>query len=130
MLRTAFALTILAVGLAACTDPNPIIGAWVIDSDASSTGAEAAAALAGLRELEFREDKLVMKDESVDVAYEVDGQRVIVTRTAEGRGDIYTLTGEDRLQTELPMGIKVVYRRVTDTPPVAAEGQAQGAKQE
>ena len=130
MLRITFALAVLAFGLAACTDPNPILGTWVLDDEASSTGAEAAAALAGVRELEFREDKLVMKDESVDVAYEVDGQRVIVTRTAEGRGDIYTLTGEDRLQTELPMGIKVVYRRATATPPVAAGDQAEGTQPE
>lgn len=120
MLRTAFALTILAVGLTACTDPNPILGTWVVDTEASSTGAEAAAGLAGIRELEFREDKLVIDDESVDVTYEIDGQRVIVTRTVEGRGDVFQLTDENRLEAELPMGIKVVYRRVTDSPPVAA----------
>lgn len=124
MLRYAFASAILAAVLAACSDPNPILGVWVVDTDESSTGAEAAAGLSGLRELEFRDDKLVIEEESVDVGYEVDGQRVIVTRTADGRGDVYTITGDDRMEMKLPMGITVVYRRLPDTPPVAAEPQA------
>jgi hypothetical protein len=120
MLRTAFALAFLLATLSACSDPNPLIGSWIVDAEESSTGAQAAAGLAGLGQLEFRDDKLVIDEESVDVAYEIDGQRVIVTRTADGRGDVYTLTGEDRMEMKLPMGIAVVYRRAPDTPPVAA----------
>ncbi len=124
MLRSAFAFSILVACLAACSEPSPILGVWSVDRDASSSGAEAAAALAGLQEIEFRPDKLVIGNESVDVSYESDGERVIVTRAVEGRGDVYTLTAEGLLEMELPMGITVVYRRVSDTPPVAAEPDA------
>jgi len=124
MLRKVFAASLLATALAACSEPNPILGVWVVDPDASSTGAEAAAGVAGLRQLEFREDKLVIGAEAIDVRYEIDGQRVIVTRTPEGRGDVYTFTDDGRMEMELPMGITVVYRQQADTPAVAAEPEA------
>lgn len=126
MLRStfAFAIAILMMNLTACSDPNPILGVWVVDTDASSTGAQAAAGVAGMRRLEFRENKLVIDNESVDVGYEIDGERVIVTRSAEGRGEVYTFPAEGRMEMALPMGITVVYRRDTGTPPVAAEPEA------
>ena len=124
MLRYAFAIAILVASFTACSDPNPILGVWVVDTDASSTGAQAAAGMAGLRRLEFRKDKLVIDNESVDVRYESDGTRVIVTRTAEGKGEVYSFPSEGRMEMALPMGITVVYRRDTGTPPVAAEPEA------
>jgi hypothetical protein len=120
MLRSVLALSILLAFLAGCSERNPIHGTWVVDSDASSTGAQAAAAVAGLTRLEFRESQLVIGSESTDVSYETDGERVIVTRTTEGSGDVYTITEEGLMEMGLPMGITVVYRRLSDTPPVAA----------
>jgi hypothetical protein len=114
-------LALLVGGLAACAEPNPIEGVWVVDEEASSGGAQAAASVAGLKQLEFREDKLVIGTESVDVSYETDGQRVIVTRTAEGKGEVYTMTDDGKMKHEMPMGITVVYKRAEATPPVAAE---------
>ena len=95
----------------------------MVDPEASSSGAQAAAALAGVEKIEFREDKQVVGNESVSVSYEVADERVIVTRTGEGKGEVYTILEGDRVQRQLPMGITVVYQREGSTPPVA-EGAA------
>jgi hypothetical protein len=124
MLRKMIAISLMAGGLTACGEPNPIVGVWVVDSEASSAGAGAAAGVTGVQRIEFREDKLVVGSRSVEVTYEVDGDRVIVTETVDGTGEVYTLLEQDRLQKELPLGITVVYRREGATPPVAAEGAA------
>ena len=47
--REGWIVPLLIGLLLACGDSNPIIGVWVVDSDATSTGAAAAAALAGVR---------------------------------------------------------------------------------
>ena len=126
MLRRALLIALLLAGLAACGNPNPILDVWVIDTEETSAGAQAAAGLQGIERIEFREDKLVVGSKSVTVAYEIDGERVIVTEAEAGEGEVYTLVGEDRLQKQMPMGLVVVYRREgAATPPVAAGAEAQ-----
>ena len=125
MLRRVPVLTcllVLLVGLAACSEPNPVIGVWVVDTEASATGGKTAADLSGIAKIEFRDDKMVIGSTSVDVSYEIAGNRVIVTESAEGRGEVYTIIDDDHLQKKGPMGIDIFYEREgTSTPEVTTD---------
>ena len=116
------ALLLLSFGLlTSCGQSNPIVGVWVIDEEASSTSAQAAAGLSGIERIEFREDKLVIGNKSVTVSYEVDGDRVIVTEDAAGSGEVYTIVDEGRVEKQLPMGIVLVYTREVSSPLIAED---------
>lgn len=124
-IQRATAAALLLGLFLACGESNPIIGVWVVDTQATSGGAAAAASLAGIEKVEFRGDKRIVGTKSVDVTYEVDTERVIVTQTNEGEGEVYTILPDDRIRTALPLGIVVVYRREGSEPPVAPEAEAQ-----
>jgi hypothetical protein len=76
------------------------------------------AGLAGIEKVEFREAKRVIGSKSVDVTYDIAGERVIVTQSDEGEGEVYTILEDDRIRTEMPLGIVVVYRREGSEPTV------------
>ena len=118
-------ILLLPIAVTACGETNPLLGRWVFDADASEGLAAAGAAIsmgfAGVEEIEFREDKMVLGGKSQSVSYEVADGRVIVTG-ADGEGLVYTIVDANHVVLDRPSG-RVAYSRVQ--PPVAEPGAAE-----
>ena len=95
----------------ACSTGNPIIGRWKVDDKESLSGVGAGLGLVGMDEIEFRADKMIMGSVVLEVSYEVDEDRVIVTNKKAGHGQVFRILDEDRIKFEVPMGLAIVYRR-------------------
>jgi hypothetical protein len=118
-------ILLLPIAVTACGEANPLLGRWVFDADASEGLAAAGAAIsmgfAGVEEIEFREDKMVLGGKSQSVSYEVADGRVIVTG-ADGEGLVYTIVDANHVVLDRPSG-RVAYKRAQ--PPVAEPGAAE-----
>ena len=115
----AMLLLILPVAVVACGEANPLLGRWVLDVDASEGLAGAGAVInmgfSGVKEIEFRDDKMVLGGSAQAVSYEVTDGRVIVTDAA-GEGLVYTIVDANHVVLDRPSG-RIAYKRAE--PPAA-----------
>jgi hypothetical protein len=126
-LNLATLIVLLSIALAACGETNPLLGRWVLDADASDALAAAGAALSmgmsGVKEIEFREDKMVQGGKAQAVTYEVTDGRVIVTDAA-GEGLVYTIVDANHVVLDRASG-RIAYERAQ---PPAAESAPKAAE--
>ncbi|MGI9308380.1 MAG: hypothetical protein ACR2P6_03890 [Gammaproteobacteria bacterium] len=90
---------------------NPLLGKWIADEQTVSDDAILSGLrMAGTEEIEFTDTKMIAGGSGLEVTYEVDGDRVMVT--SPFMGQMYRILGDDRVSVDTGRGIEVVYRRM------------------
>lgn len=99
------------LALAGCGPSNPALGDWELDRAETSSGAVLVVEATELERLTFARDAIVSGDTRIEGSYIIEEGSVRFVR-ADGRGEhVIAVLPDDRIQVELPVGVRAVYKK-------------------
>jgi len=92
----------MSLVLAACSEPNPILGEWKLDKsskiDAYSFN---MAKITGNARITFEEERMVSGNKAIGVSYSVSGDEVTVSYP-DGKSNTYTIVDKNQFTFDIP----------------------------
>ena len=98
-----FALATATLLLAACSDPNPLLGKWTLQK---TSGIKAydfkMAQVTGNGQITFKEDRVISGTKALKVTYSVSGEEVTVKYAHNGNANTYAIIDDSYFMFDIP----------------------------